>query len=50
MLVSDQKKKYWDIYLSPLLRKYGVFMLSDDDLGEISGLKWERYFIDVWVH
>ena len=39
MLVSDQKKKYWDIYISRLLRKYGVFMLSDEDLGEISGLK-----------
>ena len=39
MLVSDQKKKYWDIYISPLLRKYVVFMFSDEDLGDISGLK-----------
>ena len=41
MLVSDQKKKYWDIYIyiSPLLRKYGVFMLIDEDLCDISGLK-----------
>ena len=38
MLVLDQKNKYWDIYIR-LLRKYGVFILSDEDLGDISGLK-----------
>ena len=39
MLVSDLKNKYWDIYISRLQRKYNVFMFSDEDLGDISGLK-----------